>query len=77
MARKVRAQPRIKGQTRIPTGTSVLENMRKWVDREARIYGVSRSFVLANCVSFVFGIPMVSYRELDKQTTKLRLVGRR
>lgn len=62
MARKIRHQPRIKGVKRLPVSAGVLPQLKAWLDREARMYGVSRAFVQANCVSFVSGIPMENYR---------------
>lgn len=53
MARKIRHQPRIKGVKRLPVSAGVLPQLKAWLDREARMYGVSRAFVQANCVSFV------------------------
>lgn len=61
--RKIRCQRPIKGEPRIPTSTSVSKELEAWVRREARIYGCSRAFVRANCISFASGIPMESYRQ--------------
>lgn len=50
----------------------MLPALDAWVKKEAKLYRVSKAFVLANCVSFASRIPMVSYRELDREKTSRR-----
>jgi hypothetical protein len=64
---KFRAQPRLKGVTRTPRSTGLTPQMDAWIRAEQRRYGVSKSFVIANCVSYTSGIAMVSYKELDRE----------
>lgn len=68
---RYRSQPRLKGIIRVPRGTSVVPAMEKWIATEAKLFGVSKSFVLANCISFASGIPMESYREPRKLTGRM------
>lgn len=42
--------------TWVPSSVGLEPKLRAWVEKEATRYGVSWSFVLANCVSFASGI---------------------
>lgn len=45
--RRAHSQPRIPGTPRIPTGTSLIPELRERVEREAARYGVSKSWITA------------------------------
>jgi len=57
----MKIQPRIKGYTRTPMGTAVVDQIEKAIRKEMARYGVSRSFVIANALAFTFGIETASY----------------
>ena len=63
MKRKYRSQTRIPGVHRMPMSTALLKELEAWVQDEMRMWKVSRSFVLANCVSFASGIKSEDYRK--------------
>lgn len=68
----IRQQPRIKGVHRIPRHSGLLPAHNRWVENEARYWRVTKSFVIANCVSFASGIPMMKYTDLDKKVIRRR-----
>ena len=57
----MKIQPRIKGVTRTPMGTAVIDQIERAIQKEMARYGVSRSFVIANALAFTFGIKTASY----------------
>lgn len=54
--RRFLSQPRISGSHRTPMGTSVIPDIERWIQKEMRVWKVSRAFVIATCVAFVAGI---------------------
>jgi len=60
---KIRRQKPLKGG-RVPTSQGLNPELEAWVKAEARRYGVSRSFVRANCISYASGIAMENYRDM-------------
>jgi hypothetical protein len=58
-ARRPRSQPRIPGVRRSPVSTAVTKEIERHLQQEMRRYGVSRSFVIANALAFVFDIEVV------------------
>jgi hypothetical protein len=68
------SQPRSRDGARIPTGTSLLPEIRVEVAREARYYGVSKSWVAAVAFARFFGVvvpPEADYR-MQPWTTRSR-----
>lgn len=57
----MKIQPRIKGMTRTPMGTAVIDQIERAIQKEMARYGVSRSFVIANALAFTFNIKTASY----------------
>ena len=57
----MRIQPRIKGYTRRPYNTAVIDQIEKAIEKECARYDVSRSFVIANALAYTFGISTESY----------------
>ena len=57
----MKIQRRIKGYTRRPYNTAVIDQIEKAIERECARYDVSRSFVIANALAFVFNIKTESY----------------
>lgn len=58
---KLRTQPRIAGASRIPSYSSLLPQLRRAVDAEARRFNVSRSFVIATALGDALGIDVERY----------------
>lgn len=56
--------------TRVPSSVGLEPKLRVWVEREARRYGVSWSFVLANCVSFASGIDVTYDYKADREADR-------
>lgn len=63
MKQKVRTQTRIVGFQRRPMGTAVIKEIERKVKEEMRVWNVSRSFVIANALSFVFNVEMENYKK--------------
>jgi hypothetical protein len=58
-------QPRLKkGKTRTPIASALQEEIRRAVEREARKFNCSKSFVVAVAVAHALDIDVVSYTEL-------------
>ncbi len=49
------SQKRVKGG-RIPTGSSLIKASRKWVESQARMFNVSKSFVVATAIAHMASI---------------------
>lgn len=64
------AQPRLKGVKRKPYHTAVINQIEAAIEKESLRYGVSRSFVIANALAFVFEIPVESYITAEKKPRK-------
>lgn len=66
--RKFRSQPRTLGEQRIPMGTCVQAEIEDAIQDEMRHFGVSRSFVIANCCAYALGVTLShrqNYRKLQ------------
>ncbi len=57
-SRRPRSQARIPGLRRLPMGTAVGLKLETAVRKEMARYGVSRSCVIANALSYTFDIPL-------------------
>jgi len=65
-------QKRIKGYTRRPYGTKVIDEIEHAIEKECARYNVSRSFVIANALAFVFNIKTESYILKTRKILQLR-----
>ena len=63
-------QRRIKGYTRKPYGTAVIDSIERAIEKECARYNVSRSFVIANALAYTFGIKTESYIPKEKKVVK-------
>lgn len=55
---KIRTQKGIPGQQRKRVGSAVTQQIERRLKQEMRIWGVSRSFVIANALAFTFHITL-------------------
>ena len=60
----MKIQPRHRGYTRRPYSTSVIQAIERKVEQECKRYDVSRAFVIANALAFVFNIDVEPYIEV-------------
>jgi len=58
-----RTQPRILGVRRIPMATCVLSEIEECVRADMKMFGVSRSFVIATHLAHSYGIKVTDYRK--------------
>lgn len=66
MVPTIRHQRRVKGG-RVPRGTALLRALDREVERQARLFGVSKSFVIATALGTMLGIDaQEDYRRIDR-----------
>lgn len=66
-------QPRIKGTRRIPTGSSLIPDLRRRVQTDARAHDVSRAWVVACILADHYHVQTADYREtVRRRMTLLR-----
>ncbi len=59
----MRRLPSIQGHPRTPRSSALSQALDRWVEREAERFDVSKSFVIATCLSHVSGINEANYRK--------------
>lgn len=65
--KRYRSQPRHRGVTRQPIGTSVIDAIERQLEREMKRWNVSRSFVVATVLAYHFNVnEQDDYRQLDE-----------
>ena len=67
----MRHQPRVKGG-RLPVGSGVVKEVRLELERTARKFGVSKSFVVHVALADHFGIDVDSYVVPVRKTARIR-----
>lgn len=55
---KIRNQPRIPGLTRIPTGSSLPTRVREAVEREAKHFRCSKSWIIVVAAAHALGVQL-------------------
>lgn len=70
MKRKYMSQPRYEGG-RQHVGSAFIPDLERAVQKEMRIHGASRSFVIATCVAYALGVDeQVDYRKISAERKK-------
>lgn len=67
-----KAQPRIPGERKVPTPSSLQREIRRRVEDDALRFGVSRSWVVATALAAVYGIEIIGFD--GRETRSLQLV---
>ena len=62
MSKKLITQPRIRGIKRTPVFSALLPEIEACIRADMKMFGVSRSYVIANHLAYVYDINVVDYR---------------
>lgn len=63
MNTKIRIQPRMPGTSRIPVSASLAEEIEACIRADMKMFRVSRSYVIANHLAYIYNIKVTDYRK--------------